>query len=213
MLELWMSHLRRDNSREERTMAVFDSVIELMMLMPDSICAGPQASLVCVCASRERQATEVRHYHAVPVDLTQPARPSCTMTNRFANLRALRVRLSQREASGGIDSAHIDMFPSRVFGSSNGELDDGEADNAARHRAMLMGTIVPCRQPETPQHKSSGDNGPGLEPYGAFPHHVRSPQSRAAIRDKILNFPFLGQRSEAGMVGGDTGVCRDPARA
>lgn len=90
-----MSHLRRDNSREERTMAVFDSVIELMMLMPDSICAGPQASLVCVCASRERQATEVRHYHAVPVDLTQPARPSCTMTNRFANLRALRVRLSR----------------------------------------------------------------------------------------------------------------------
>lgn len=42
---------------------------------------------------------------------------------------------------------------------------------------------------------------------------MRSPQSRAAIRDKILNFPFLGQRSEAGMVGGEDGGCRDQAGA
>lgn len=31
---------------------------------------------------------------------------------------------------------------------------------------------------------------------------MRSPLPSAAIRDKILNFPFLGQRSEAGMEGG-----------
>lgn len=35
-----------------------------------------------------------------------------------------------------------------------------------------------------------------------LPYRVRSPQPREAIRVKILIFPFLGQRSEAGMGGG-----------
>lgn len=35
-----------------------------------------------------------------------------------------------------------------------------------------------------------------------LPRRVRSPQPRAAIRVKILNIPFLGHRSEAGMGGG-----------
>lgn len=39
-----------------------------------------------------------------------------------------------------------------------------------------------------------------------LPNRVRSPQPRAAIRVKILIFPFLGQRSEAGRGGGG---CRD----
>lgn len=42
-----------------------------------------------------------------------------------------------------------------------------------------------------------------------LPRRVRSPQPSAAIRVKILNFPFLGHRSEAGMGGGG---CRDHAR-
>lgn len=117
--------------------------------------------------------------------------------------------LTEREAQGGIDSAHIDMFPSRAFGSSNGEMDDGEADNAARHGAMPVwwAPLSPAGSRGLHSTRAQGTMGLAWN-LRSLPHRVRSPQPRTAIRDKILIFPFLGQRSEAGMGGGG---CRDQA--
>jgi hypothetical protein len=58
---------------------------------------------------------------------------------------AQHLSLTEHETSGGVDSAHIDLFSSRVFGSSTEEMGDGEADNTARHRVRccMMDTICP----------------------------------------------------------------------
>lgn len=100
------------------------------------------------------------------------------------------------------------MFPSRVFGSSNGEMDDGEADNAARPApcdAVWWARLSPAGTRELHSTRAQGIMGLAWNLLG-LPHRVRSPQPRAAIRVKILNFPFLGQRSEAGM---GEGGCKD----
>lgn len=71
MLELWTSHLRRNNSRERRSMAVFDSVTRAHDARQHN--AGPQA-IPCMCLICT--ASHGQYCYPVRVDVTRAARLS-----------------------------------------------------------------------------------------------------------------------------------------
>lgn len=114
-----------------------------------------------------------------------------TATPRRSETRSIVSRQSERHRTGSTALISI-CFRVVWLDLQTGSLTKGRLTTPPDTvRCRLVGTIVPCRHPGTPQHKSSGDNGPGLEPTGPSPSREK-PTTKCGDQGQDPQFSLLG---------------------